>query len=112
MKKINNLSNEQLKETFSSIEEVIVVFDKITSGFDDHEKMALALLLFFSESDILERLMKIRRLVNSKLIEELSKSEYDEWSEKEVNHWPPPYEKTKKELLEMQDKDLIWTKHP
>ncbi|MBI0440343.1 hypothetical protein E4659_09235 [Dickeya dianthicola] len=72
--------------------------------------MALALLLFFSESDILERLMKIRRVVNSKLIEELSES--DEWSETEVNHWVPPYDKTKEELLEMQDKDLIWTKHP
>ncbi|CND85361.1 Uncharacterised protein [Yersinia nurmii] len=112
MKKINGLSIDELKEIFSSVEELIVVTDKVTSGFDNHTKMALAILLFFSESNILDRLSKVRRIINAELESKLSGAEYDEWIETEVSCWDPPYNKTEEDLLEMQDENLLWTKYP
>lgn len=110
MSKVDGLSRDELKDVYSSIEELIVVTGKVMSGFDNHKSMGLAMLLFFSESDILDRLLKARRVINTGLEAELTEDEYNEWAENDKDCWNPSYNKSEGELLMMQDKKLIWNK--
>ncbi|MFS2971539.1 MULTISPECIES: hypothetical protein [Bacteroidaceae] len=90
-RKIMQLSEE--------IDEIVCVIDKIGSGFETTENMSLALALFFKERGVLDKLSHIRRFLMTELSKNISSAEYDEWIEKEISFWNPPYKMTKDELI-------------
>ncbi|QYN50968.1 hypothetical protein [Apibacter sp. ESL0404] len=96
MKKIG-----EIKECSNILECTVPIINKIASGFDDKERCALALLLFFKENKILDKLSKTRKILNSILEKELSEEEFDEFIEQEVESWKPPYGASKEDLLKM-----------
>ncbi|EBB3858470.1 hypothetical protein A0P74_22835, partial [Salmonella enterica] len=64
-------------------------------------KMALALLLFFNQCSVLDKLSRTRKYLYQELEARLTPEEYDEWIEKNFPLWKPPYDKTEEEMLEM-----------
>ncbi|KVV12601.1 MULTISPECIES: hypothetical protein [unclassified Pseudomonas] len=96
-----NLSD--IKEILTYLEEMVITIDKIGSGFEDKETTALALLLFFREEGILDKLAAARKILNHSLSEKLGVDGYDEWIENDIEHWKPPYEKSKDEIIKLLD---------
>ncbi|WP_241607662.1 hypothetical protein [Rosenbergiella epipactidis] len=92
---------DDLKEVLIHLDEIVVVIDKIGSGFDKSNTTASALLLFFNQCNVLDKLSKTRKYLSQELETRLSPEEYDEWIENDFPLWQPPYEKTEKEILEM-----------
>ncbi|MGD8108831.1 hypothetical protein ACQE32_19685 [Pantoea sp. FN0302] len=92
---------EELKEILVSIEEMVIVIDKIGTGFDETERAAFALLLFFKERDLLGRLAKARKYLYKELEDNMSPEEFDNWIENDVTLWRPPYEKKGEDILKL-----------
>jgi hypothetical protein len=88
-----------LKKCFLTLEEIVPTIDKIASGFDDTEDTALALLLYFKDQKVLDKLANMRQIISLELQSVLSKNEFDEFIEKDIHYWKPPYGKNKSELL-------------
>ena len=101
MRENNAEGTNNLKEILISLEEIVTVIDKIGSGFDKSSKTASALLLFFNQCNVLEKLSRTRKHLYQELEARLSPEEYDEWIEKDFPTWSPPYEKTEEEILGM-----------
>jgi hypothetical protein len=91
MKKRSDIEN--VKEIFIYLEQIVPTIDKIGSGFLDRETTALALLLFFKEKKILDKLSYIRKIINLKLSSILPKEEYENFIENEIDYWEVPYNK-------------------
>ncbi len=96
MKKKSDI--EIIKEIFIYLEQIVPTIDKIGSGFSDRETTALALLLFFKEDKILDKLSYLRKIVNLKLSSILSEDEYEKFLEQDINYWKVPY--SKEEILD------------
>jgi hypothetical protein len=94
MKKKSDIEN--IKESFIYLEQIIPTIDKIGSDFSDRETTALALLLFFKEEKILDKLSYIRKIMNLKLSFILSNDEY-ELLLGYINYWELPH--SKEEIL-------------
>jgi hypothetical protein len=94
-------TTEELKEILSFMEEIVVTIDKIGSGFDESNRAASALLLFFNQCSILDKLSRTRKYLYEELEGRLSAEEFDEWIEKDSVLWSPPYEKTEEEILKL-----------
>jgi hypothetical protein len=92
---------KDIKKILDYLEEIVCVIDKIGSGFSDTEETALALLLFFKEKQILDKLSFVRKILTIKLSNILDESEYEQWLNENVDFWNPPYNKSVKELMEM-----------
>lgn len=92
---------EELKEILSFMEEIVVTIDKIGTGFDKSSRTASALLLFFNQCNVLDKLSRTRKYLYQELERELSAEEFDEWIEKDSVLWVPPYEKTEDEILKL-----------
>ncbi|NRN30941.1 hypothetical protein [Photorhabdus heterorhabditis] len=90
-----------LKTVSMFLEEIVPTIDKIGSGFSDRETMSLALLLFFKKNDVLDKLATVRKIINKELSLQLTTQEYDEWLEKDISLWIPPYNKSKDEIINM-----------
>ncbi|MFQ1013532.1 hypothetical protein ACFX2U_11930 [Gilliamella apicola] len=101
MNECNSKNTEELKDILIFLEEIVVVIDKIGSGFDKSSKTATALLLFFNQCNVLDKLAKIRKYLYQELESRMDPYEYNEWIEKDISFWKPPYEKTVAEMLEM-----------
>ncbi|ECX5389679.1 hypothetical protein GQC31_004584 [Salmonella enterica] len=101
MSEYNSENTDNLKDVLISLEEIVTVIDKIGSGFDKSGKMALALLLFFNQCSVLDKLSRTRKYLYQELEARLTPEEYDEWIEKNFPLWKPPYDKTEEEMLEM-----------
>lgn len=100
MKK-NTQNIDELKEILTSMEEIVVVIDKIGSGFIEENRTASALLLFFNQCNVLEKLSKTRKYLYRELESKISAEEFDEWIENDSPLWKPPYDKSEGEILEM-----------
>ena len=108
MKKQRNLTKEQnvslenYKNIFLLLEQIVPILDKIGSRTQDKEKVALLLLLFFKEKNVLDILSNIRKTAFSYLEENMSEDELDNLLEKAdenfLKFWQIPKE-TNKELL-------------
>jgi hypothetical protein len=94
----------ELKKAFMLIEEIVPTIDKIGSGFSDSNTASLALLLFFKENSVLDKLANIRKIINNELSLILSPEEYDELIETDTSLWIPPYNKSKDEITNMIEK--------
>ncbi len=101
MKEYDSENTDNLKEILISLEEIVTVIDKIGSGFDKSSRTAPALLLFFNQCNVLNKLSKTRKYLYQELENRISPEEYDEWVENDFPLWQSPYEKTEKEILEM-----------
>lgn len=93
-------SKDELMQISNDLDEIVCVIDKIGSGFELTEDMALALVLFFKEKKVLDKLSHIRKVVANELSEKMSSSEYDEWIERETHYWKPPYGMPQDELIQ------------
>ena len=51
---------KDLKKCWRELDSIVPTIDKIGSGFEDTEKAALALFLYFKEEEVLDRLAYIR----------------------------------------------------
>jgi len=92
---------EELKEIVRFMEEIVVVIDKIGSSFDMNKKEeASALLLFFNERNVLDKLSKVRKYLYQDLENKLPPDEYNTFIENDITLWLPPYGKTQDEILE------------
>jgi hypothetical protein len=89
MKKKSDIENT--KELFIYLEQIVPVIDKIGSGFSDRETTALALLLFFKEEKVLDKLSYVRKILSLKLSSTLSEEEYDQFIEQDIRYWEVPY---------------------
>ena len=92
---------EKTREILIYLEQIVPVIDKIASGFEDTEELAFALLLFFKEEKILDKLAYIRKEITLDLysmLPELSEDDCDKFLEN-IDFWKPPYNKTKQELI-------------
>ena len=95
------LNQHEYQEIFRILNVTIGYIDKIASGFYGAEETALALLLGFKENKTLDQLSQIRYILQIAMEKQLSNQEYDEFIEKEVEIWKPPYDSPKEELLDM-----------
>jgi hypothetical protein len=91
MKKKSDI--ESIREIFIYLEQIVPIIDKIGSGFSDRETTALALLLFFKEEKILDKLSYIRKIASLKLSSILSEDEYERFLEQDIDYWKVPYNK-------------------
>jgi len=99
---MKNKNIEELKKCFIELDNIVPTIDKIGSGFEEPERTALALLLYFKNEKVLDKLSKIRKVIGCDLKQLLGENGYDEFIEKESdNVWKPPYNATKEELLKM-----------
>ncbi|WP_459207747.1 hypothetical protein ACSMEV_06775 [Pseudomonas sp. MLB6B] len=94
---------QTLKQRLDEMEEIVTVIDRIGSGYDRNEDAAAALLLFFKQCEVLQKLAKTRRYLSEQFENTLSADELDEFLEQEVPAWRPPYEKKADALLAMLD---------
>lgn len=101
MSKKCRIGVSELKSILTHLEEVVITIDKIGSGFEDKETTALALLLFFREKDVLDKLAETRKILHHSLSEELGVDAYDKWIENDTTYWKPPYEKNKNEIIKL-----------
>ncbi|CNC63194.1 Uncharacterised protein [Yersinia similis] len=101
MREDKSENTDNLKEILISLEEIVTVIDKIGSGFDKSSKTASALLLFFNQCNVLDKLSRTRKYLYQELEARLSPEEYDEWIENDFPLWLPPYDKTEEEILKM-----------
>lgn len=92
-------NKNELMQISNDLDEIVCVIDKIGSGFELTEDMALALVLFFKERKVLDKLSHIRKIITNELSEKMSSSEYDEWIEREIFYWKPPYGMAQDELI-------------
>ncbi|MDR3272442.1 MAG: hypothetical protein LBT29_03020 [Flavobacteriaceae bacterium] len=90
-----------LKKCILTLEEIVPTIDKIGSGFDDTENTALALLLYFKDRKVLDKLANVRKIISLELQSVLTKNEFDEFIEQDINYWKPPYGENKSELLKI-----------
>jgi len=51
-----------LQKCFTELDSIIPIIDKIGSGFEDSERTALALLLYFREEKVLDKLAKNQKV--------------------------------------------------
>lgn len=93
-------NKDELIQISNDLDEIVCVIDKIGSGFELTEDMALALVIFFKERKVLDKLSHIRKVITNELSKKMSSSEYDEWIERETIYWQPPYGMTQDELIQ------------
>jgi hypothetical protein len=96
---------EDLKNCFTELDSIIPVIDKIGSGFEEPENTALALLLYFKEEKVLDKLAKVRKIISLDLQDLLGVEKFNEFIEQEVDLWKPPYNSSRQELLSMLRED-------
>ena len=96
---------EDLKNCFTELDSIIPVIDKIGSGFEEPESTALALLLYFKEEKVLDKLAKVRKILSLDLKDLLGVEKFDDFIEQEVDLWKPPYNSSRQELLSMLRED-------
>ena len=101
MEQYNSKNEDDLKNILIFLEEIVTVIDKIGSGFDKSSKTAVALLLFFNQCNVLDKLSTIRKYLSKELEAKMTSDEYDKWIEIDLPLWKPPYDKTKEEILRM-----------
>jgi hypothetical protein len=101
MSRKNEMHTENLKEILEYLEEIVTVIDKIGSGFNKSDRTASALLLYFNQRNILDKLSKTRKYLYQELRSRITEEEYDELIEKDSTTWHPPYDKTAEEILKM-----------
>ena len=101
----NTQNLNELKEILNAMDEIVVVIDKIGSGFIEENRTASALLLFFNQCNVIDKLSKTRKYLYQELESKISPEEFDEWIENDTPLWNPPYDKSEKEILEMLKKD-------
>lgn len=92
---------EKIQKICHKLDEIVVVMDKIGSGFDDKERLALTLLLFFKQKNILNSLAEIRTFIHEELEGFMEVELYDDFIEAEREMWKPSYDASKEELLKM-----------
>jgi len=92
---------ENLQKCFTELDSIIPIIDKIGSGFEDSERTALALLLYFREEEVLDKLAKIRKIIGENLQRTMGEEKFDEFIEQETKHWSPPYGASQEKLLNM-----------
>ncbi|MFU0889378.1 hypothetical protein ACM26S_25750 [Kluyvera sichuanensis] len=100
----NTQNINELKEILTAMEEIVIVIDKIGSGFIEENRTASALLLFFNQCNVLDKLSKTRKYLYHELESKISPEEFDEWIENDSTLWKPPYDKSEEEMLEMLKK--------
>jgi len=100
----DNQKVEKLKKCFTKLDCIIPIIDKIGSGFEEPERTALALLLYFKEEKVLDQLATIRKIISLDLQKLLGDEQFDEFIEQELDLWKPPYSASKEELLSMLKK--------
>lgn len=93
------LKTPELMTILSVLEEIVPVVDKIGSGFKSQEATAFALLFFFREKHVLDKLSFIRKSRSHSLSTVLSEGEYYSWVEEDIELWVPPYNKSPREIL-------------
>lgn len=98
------LNSSELKKALLQLEEIIPTIDKIGSGFENKETAALALLLFFRERNVLNKLSFIRKTISHTLSKILSDDEFQKLIETDVALWKPPYNKEANEISALLDK--------
>ena len=101
MEQYNSKNEDELKDILIFLEEIVTVIDKIGSGFDKSSKTAAALLLFFNQCNVLDKLSTIRKYLSKELEAKMTSDEYDKWIEIDLPLWKPPYDKTEEEILGM-----------
>lgn len=101
-------NKELLLKTTLELENIVVILDKIHSGFDDNDldKIALSALLFFSEKKIIDRLEKLNLELYKKLGELIGKNKLDSRIKK-IKKSAPEYYKVKLNLTEDEIKEEI-----
>ena len=95
---------KDLKKCWRELDSIVPTIDKIGSGFEDTEKAALALFLYFKEEGVLDRLAYIRSIISIELEHILGTEEFNNFIEHEAKSWKPPYNKSRDELLAMLSK--------
>ena len=100
----NMSKTKDLKKCWRELDSIVPTIDKIGSGFEDTEKAALALFLYFKEEGVLDRLAYIRSIISIELEHILGTEEFNNFIEHEAKSWKPPYNKSRDELLAMISK--------
>ena len=90
-----------LKKCFTELDCIIPIIDKIGSGFEEPERTSLALLLYFKEEKVLDKLATIRKIISFDLRKLLGDEQFDEFIEQEIDLWKPPYNASREKLLNM-----------
>ncbi|MFK3774263.1 hypothetical protein [Pseudomonas sp. NPDC089406] len=98
------MDTQTLMGLLDDIEQIVPVIDHIGSGFDDAEQTALALLLFFKQRKVLDRLSGMRKALTLELQAQLSPAAIEQWEETEIDYWKPPYGLDREQLLKLIDK--------
>ncbi|MEG2804493.1 hypothetical protein [Stenotrophomonas sp.] len=93
------LDTATLLRLLDDLEQVVPVVDRIGSGFEDTEAAALALLLFFRERQVLDRLAGIRKALTVALAARMTPEALYAWEESMPDYWAPPYDATRAQLL-------------
>ena len=93
-----------LKKCWRELDSIVPTIDKIGSGFEDTEKAALALFLYFKEEEVLDSLAYIRSIISIELEHILGTEKFNNFIEHEAKSWKPPYTKSRDELLAMLSK--------
>lgn len=93
------LDTATLLRLLDDLEEVVPVVDRIGSGFQETEEAALALLLFFRERQVLDRLAGIRKALTVVLAARMTPEALHAWEESSPDDWAPPYGATRAQLL-------------
>ena len=84
-------SLDELKECFLLLDDIVPIIDKIGSGFEDTEESALALLLYFKSEKVLNKLSKIRKIIDAEIESKLTVDSYDEFIEQDLGNHTPRY---------------------
>ena len=107
MSKIKGKNFEILKILFLELNRMVTSVDRVGSGFYDAEdgdnsvkSTALALLLYFDEEKVLDKLAHLRNLISSIIEQELTEEEFDNLCDSNKYRWKPPYGATQKELVD------------
>ena len=100
----NMSKTKDLKKCWRELDSIVPTIDKIGSGFEDTEKAALALFLYFKEEKVLDSLAYIRSIISIELEHILGDEKFNNFAECEAKSWKPPYNKSRDELLAMLSK--------
>lgn len=97
------LDTATLKDSLNELEQIVSIMDRTASGFHDQgsQATARALLLYFKEKNVLEKLSRIKAILEADLSAALSRDEYDSWRDDNTDPWTPPYGKSEEEIVEL-----------
>ena len=69
-------------------------------------------LLFFKQKDVLNKLSAIRGDFYKEIESRLTNEDFEEWIERDVNYWIPPYQEEEDIILKSLNKAFLWNKYP